>query len=365
MKRIYLQKINQKGNECYIGKVDPRKLIRIVEQVEMGETQEAQRPLNAKRVKEIANYIASDDSISHIGGGILPNTLTLATKDCSFEVKTADDIPGIYYIEFPETEDEIKKYINTILVMDGQHRLHSFRKDVCLLPDNVEYEIGFTLYIHPDLAQQRTIFITCNEKQEKVNNNLLMWFRSKLEMLNSDEKKFYNLVSKLNENTPLKGHIIMSAEKIKLGVKASEIMKVLDKAKIDALSQGNNILNDDNKAKAISVYLMAWEKVVGFSFSKPSSKSGAAVKMSGLRFMLILLPSIWRKAIQSKQKFTVDYVKDILARLISSFGVRAYEFFTCESNKTYFTERTNTEKFAEIAISKIAEIDSEDFNPLA
>ena len=70
MKKIYLQKITQYGTECYIGKIDPRSLVRVAEKIEMSAVQDAQRPLNEKRVKSIANYVDGDK-------GILPNTLTI------------------------------------------------------------------------------------------------------------------------------------------------------------------------------------------------------------------------------------------------------------------------------------------------
>ena len=46
MKKIYLQKIIQNGTECYIGKIDPRNLVRVAEKIEMSAVQDAQRPLN-------------------------------------------------------------------------------------------------------------------------------------------------------------------------------------------------------------------------------------------------------------------------------------------------------------------------------
>ena len=183
MKKIYLQKITQYGTECYIGKIDPRSLVRVAEKIEMSAVQDAQRPLNEKRVKSIANYVDGDK-------GILPNTLTIATKDQRFEVHECDEMTGIYYIEFPETESEYSKFNGAIDVMDGQHRLYSFRNDICTLQNATQYEIGFTLYILPTLDERRRIFISCNEKQEKVSGNLLMWFRSKLNMLSNDEKKY-------------------------------------------------------------------------------------------------------------------------------------------------------------------------------
>ncbi len=357
MKRIYLQKIVQYGSESYIGKFDPRELVRIATKIEMSATQDAQRPLTESRVKSISNYVGE--------GGILPNTLTLATNDNKIEIHQLPEFPEFYYIEVPEHSDEFANFANAIDVMDGQHRLYSFDTAIRMIQDDVPYEIGFTLYIKPALSERRLIFISCNEKQEKVSGNLLMWFKSKLNMLSNDEKELYSLVSKLNNEYPLKGHIIMSAEKIKNGIKAKELMKVLDKAKIQSFTIGNDLLNENQKLTVICKYLSAWEKVVGFNFATSSaSLSGAAVKIAGLRFMIAMLPAFWDRAILMQKHFTEEFCQDIIKKLISSCGVVREEFFTCDEHKMFFRERSATEQFAEQCIVKIRAMGSEDFNPL-
>ena len=95
MKRIYLQKITQHSEICYIGKIDPRELVKVATKVEMSEVQDAQRPLNKKRVQDISNYVQDKN-------GILPNTLTIATKDNSFEIKYDYKIQSRYLsIKYP------------------------------------------------------------------------------------------------------------------------------------------------------------------------------------------------------------------------------------------------------------------------
>ena len=88
----------------------------------MSETQDAQRPLSEKRVKEIAHYVDSEN-------GILPNTLTLATHDNRIRVKNTE-IDGIYYIDLPSYEEEYAQYKDALDVMDGQHRLYSFLPNI-------------------------------------------------------------------------------------------------------------------------------------------------------------------------------------------------------------------------------------------
>ena len=50
MKKLFLQEIKQHSITCYIGKIDPRALVRVATNVEMSAVQDAQRPLNEKRV---------------------------------------------------------------------------------------------------------------------------------------------------------------------------------------------------------------------------------------------------------------------------------------------------------------------------
>lgn len=358
MKKLFLQEIKQHGITCYIGKIDPRALVRVATNVEMSAVQDAQRPLNEKRVKEIAKYVGFEN-------GILPNTLTLATKDTSFDVKYQSDI-NMHYIEFPETDAEFNNFKEKIDVMDGQHRLYSFLPDICHLQTDRVFEIGFTLYIRPNLTERRQIFVTCNEKQEKVSGNLLMWFRAQLNMLSDEEKLFYNVVQKLSEEYPLRGHIKMNAEKIKNAVNAKEIMAALKQAKIQDLEINGAQLSDVQKVKLINTYLIAWENFANFKFAQSKPKeAGAAIKMAGLKFMILLIPKIWEKAISTHQLFTEEYIKSILSQLTTRIGVERECFFTSNQTKMNFRDRTAVDAFANQCNIIISNLDAGGFDPLA
>lgn len=357
MKKIYLQKIRQHEQDCYIGKIDPRVLVRVASKVEMSATQDAQRPLNEKRVKDIAKYVGNES-------GILPNTLTLATKDSCFDVKSVEG-QDLYYIEFPETELEFANYHEKIDVMDGQHRLYSFLPHICLLHQDKPYEIGFTLYIRPNLAQRRQIFVSCNEKQEKVSGNLLMWFKAQLNMLTDDERNFYNVVQRLSEEYPLRGHVKMNAERFLNGVNAKEVMAALKQAKIQNFEINGVLLTDDQKIKLINTYLIAWENFAGFKFaSSKLREAGAAIKMAGLKYMILLLPKIWERAISTHSTFTEDFVISVLAQVATALGVERDQFFTGEVNKMCFRDRTATDLFAEKCCTIITNLGAQGFNPL-
>ncbi len=357
MKKIYLEKIEQYGSECYIGKADPRIIVRMATKVEMGTVQSAQRPLNEKRVKEISNYVSDK--------GILPNTLVLGTTNNTIKIKKCDEIEGLYYTEFPSLESEFESFKDTIDVMDGQHRLYSFLPEIRTIADNDKYDIGFTLYDKPNLQQRRKIFISCNEKQDKVSANLLLWFKEKLNMLSDDEKRTYNIVNKLSQEYPLKGHIIMGAEKIKNGVKSKEVIADLKKSGVLSLSTSGNILSDDQIVSVIRTYLSAWQDVVGFEFSSSTPKdSGVAVKMAGLKYMIYVLPSIWDYSIQCHKKFNNDFVSETLKKMISKFNVEHSDFFTDKELNKYFRDRTMISELADLSINIVKKLGSEDFNPL-
>ena len=357
MRRIFLQQIVQNNTFCYIGKIDPRDLVRVATKVEMSAVQDAQRPLNEKRVKDIAKYVG-------IENGILPNTLTLATKDTSFDVKEVPE-HSFYYIDFPETDVEFEQFKEKIDVMDGQHRLYSFLDNICHLQSDIKFEIGFTLYIRPTLNSRRQIFISCNEKQEKVSGNLLMWFKAQLNMLTEDEKNFYNVVRKLSEEYPLRGHIKMNAEKIKNGVNAKEIMAALKQARVQDLEIKEQPLTDDQKVQLINTSLIAWEKFAGFKFSQSKSReAGAAIKMAGLKFMILLIPKIWERALTTRAKFTEDFVISILNHLATNLGVVREEFFTSDNTKMKFRDRTAVDSFANQCNNIITNLGSQGFDPL-
>ena len=213
--------------------------------------------------------------------------------------------------------------------------------------------------------ERRSIFVSCNEKQEKVSGNLLMWFKKQLKMLNDEEELFFDVVSELANEYPLKGHVITSAEKIKNGVKAKEIMAALKQAKIQDMTISGNALDNKQKVKVINIYLTSWEKVVGFTFANSTKKdAGAAITMAGLKYMLLLLPTIWDRAISLRRQFDAPFIEETIKDFISNRGVIREEFFTCDDNKMCFRDRTAVDAFANTSIIDIKGMGAKDFNPL-
>lgn len=312
MKKVYLEPVKQYNTTFYIAKYDPRLLVRMADQsIKAGEMQEAQRPLNTKHLMEIADYTGTDE-------GLLPASVMIATKKADklklqSEVSPEGEIK--YYIDFPSTDGELDNYADTLDIIDGQHRLFAFDPQYKELKDDTVYEIPFSLFITPKLKTRQLLFTITNEKQQPVGGNLLLYYRSELRMLKPVEEEYLPLVRSLNsENeSPLQGRIILSAEKIPKGYKAEQLIKIFNKAKLSDLTIGTSKLPSTKWLDAISTYLKGWEEFYSLSYKKPGKET--MTKISGLRYVMLLFTTFVDHAINSRSKFNVDYVKQVIQDL--------------------------------------------------
>jgi DGQHR domain-containing protein len=314
MKKVYLLPVSQHDNTFYIGKYDPRKLVKMTDPaIDINTLQEAQRPLDKKHLKDIADYASHDKQ------GMLPASILIATKENEKLVVKTETVAGEkkYYIEFPETETELSNYANTIDVIDGQHRLFAFA-DKYRDPDfkdSEPYELPFSIFITPTIFVRRKLFTITNEMQKAVSPNLLLFLKSMLGMLNSDEETYLPLVKALNyENvSPLKGRIVISAEKISKGYKAKELIKIFGKAKLADIKIGVTPISTENLVKALSIYIQGWESHYQVSFKSPGKET--ITKISGLRYIFLLFETFFDHSINTRKAFDVDFVKTVIQDL--------------------------------------------------
>lgn len=331
MKKIEICKIQQRDVNFYIGKADPRDLIRLTDDIQIGETQDAQRPLEKKHLEDISKYVGEDN-------GILPTSVLISTKQknengcelkiCSEPITITDSSQCEYttlryFIEIPETEAEFNSYKGTIDIIDGQHRIFSFKEGIRSpeLKNNDVYEMVFCLFITPKIKERQKLFMVTNEKQKAVSGNLLLWLRAKLGLLGDTEKRFYGIITSLNiENcSPLKGRIIQNAEKISKGYKAKELIKILNKA----FPENNLIINhqldtDDKKVDAICTYLKGWEQHYDVSYQHPAKDT--ITKISGLRYILWWFPTFWEQAVTERRALNNAFIEEMINEIQDSIG---------------------------------------------
>lgn len=315
MKRIYLVKTQQYGVTSYTGSIDPRVLVRMADQsIEVGQVQDDQRPLDKKHIQEIAAHVGENQ-------GLLPTSIIVGTKKkdkLTVESCKSDNGDELFFMMIPETEQELKDYENTVDISDGQHRVFAFSDTYRSqeLKDSDVYEVPVSFYIMPQLKTRQNLFYTTNAKQKPVPANLLMWLRDQLKLLTKPEEKYLPLVRLLNsENvSPLKGRIILSAEKISKGFKAKELVKIFNIAKIAETGIKITQKIDDNKmAQILSVYLSGWEHHYQLDFQHP--KQDTMTKISGLRYIILLFSAFTDIAVNSKRKFDDAFVVEMIQEL--------------------------------------------------
>lgn len=365
MKDVYLLEVKQHNMKRYIGTTQAKDLVRLATTVELQATQEAQRPINPKRLAEIADFVAAD--------GTLSTSIVIGTKDDRIKVTPAKikGIPNLYKMSFPESDKEFARFKDSFDIMDGQHRLFSFLKDYTKLTDKDVFEITFEMYITPTMRERRLIFKNTNEKQEKVASNLLMWFREKLNMLNEKEQTYHSVVALLNAEScsPLKGRIIMGAERITGGFKGEQVITILDKADIKNIS--NAPLSDEKMLTLISEYLAGWENAVGSKIVDRDKDLGAFSKIAGLRFMIIMLPAFFEQAVRDQSPLNQTYISDKIHTLFAASGMLPRDLF--DKNSDYCKNLGNNPFSAETPITILAKewsnrlrsLSSGAFDPLA
>lgn len=370
MKKVVVMPVQQHDSEFYIGKYDPRKLVQMADQdILSGALQEAQRPLMQKRLEEIAGYTGPREK------GVLPASVLIGTRDRSkLKLEVEEDNWGgtRYYIQFPDTPEELEEYEDTIDIIDGQHRLFAFCEQMRNeeLTDDMTYEIPFSLFEMPNLRSRQRLFTVTNEKQKAVNGNLLLYLKSQLNMLNSVEERYLPLVQLLNaENrSPLKNRIIMSAEPIHKGYKAKELIKIMDKAKFGDVMDwlaGTDLDAMEQMLKAISIYLSGWEARYGLSFQDPGKET--MTKISGLRYILLLFTTFFDHAMNSQSQFKETFVVSVIKDLERAKGLAAGE--TLFDRSLEFRGEGATIKMAQddavLLKAYLADKMTNGFNPLA
>ena len=282
MKKYQLIEITQKTKSFYVLVADPRVIVKLLKKYSAGEVQECQRPWEEKRVKEIAAYVENSTL------GLIPNAPILNIKS---GLKIEHDATG-FYVLLPSTNAEYDQYENSIEAIDGQHRIRSFMEEYSKIDDTVKYDMVFTLFDRLSTNEKKQTFMTTNEKQKTVSPNLLRLFRRDLSLMPGESADIFDLTSKLNSEdySPLKGRIMMGAEKISKGYQESQISKILKN--YGAYKAVKDATNSDIEleAKIISNCLFAWSDVYAEDFSNPGKST--LTKISGIRFILTLLPTM-------------------------------------------------------------------------
>lgn len=319
MKRYSVYKVEQNGKCFYAMIASPQLIVKLITRVDPGEEQKTQRPWNENRVKEIAKYVAGKfkDDENKKAIGLIPNAPILNIKK-GLEIKS--DKEGMY-IMLPETKEEFKNYVETMEAIDGQHRIRAFMDEYIddSFAKNQKYEMVFTVFNRISEKEKREIFMITNEKQVKVPGNLLRLFKRELDLLKGDEE-VYDLVVELNNEdfSPLKGRIMIGAQRINKGYQESQLSKIINKSETYKILEAREF-DRSTMAKIIANYLNAWEKVYDVSYQDPGKET--VTKISGLRYIFYLFPACLEILGNRKKHAVVDEFKKIVEMIPEATGV--------------------------------------------
>lgn len=348
MKKIKALQYKQKDKDIYVFVLDPyyiRKLVRISDISKSDDN--FQRPFDDRRVKEIKNYVLGKDKLYKKGKdiyakGYIPNSIVLNLSKKYKVIKKGKEI----FIKFPE-EKEIKKYKNSIEVIDGQHRLLAFDNE-CenkLTEAKTSYKMCFVAFTELSPDEKKEVFMVLNERQKTVDKNILLRQKRLLNLLLDEEEARYEIITRLNadKKSPFKDMIVMAGEKIKYGLKATQIDEIFKRSRvINKLSDSKGQIND-NKYKLLLNYFNAWKE----SFIKIWFKNNTLTKISGFRFICFLFPSIYDILTFDKKKdFRLTAIKKIVSEIKDNyfndeFDIKKTSFFQ------HFQEKSGTIKLAE------------------
>ena len=333
MKKVYLDKVMQKGKTFYVLVADPRLIVRMLPEVQPGVSQETQRPWLVKKVKDISAYVAGKLKINDEfrALGLIPNNPILVLNnrleiqkevvEVDYGEKKAKETR--YYFMIPSTEEEFSNYKGTVEALDGQHRLRAFDPEFMdpKFKDDTKYEMIFSLFDDLSINERKEIFMITNEKQDKVSTNLIRLLKKALGLLDEDEEKVFGITEGLHQEpfSVLQGRIIFGSEKIPKGYKDNQLSKIIKKSGTIKSLETNQIEDLEKRVKIISNYLKAWEDVFNVSYQEPEKDT--LTKISGLRYVMYLFPDIFNILVDKEKKSaTKDNFKKIIFKLAEAIG---------------------------------------------
>lgn len=360
--KIKLQKVSQHGHEFYTFVCDPRRIIKYVYVPEADKNQPTQRPWNVSRVKEIAKYVSNKLDISYSGLkklsiGLLPSSPVLVLTDSSYVSVIGDDI----FLDLPDVTNNDEEDI--IRILDGQHRLFSFLDEYIdpEFKEEQQYEMVFTIFKDLTENEVKELFMIINEKQQKVEPNVLRMFKRLLHLLKQEDEEIDAISEKLgSENISLlKGRIIIGGEKIKNGYKLAQVSRIIKKSgTYDELKKINSEL--DNQLRFICIYLDSWNVVYNGALTNPKHTFG---KISGLRYILQMFPPIIDIVTLKRVRFTKKEISKIIE--VHSEITDGEKMFGGD-DKLNFRAETATIAFARRnaeSLNRLVLSDADTFNP--
>ena len=242
-----------------------------------------QRLLSVKRAKEIAKYLDNNK-------GVIPSALIVSAQPCA-------------KLEYDEDAHKIvlEKVENSLLVLDGQHRLYGLKNATR------EYEVPVVIFTELNTQEEIRQFIDINTTQKGVATALILDIKGPAGTESKIEERQRKLFDRLNEDSVV-ANLMLSSES-----KVGKISRTTFNNATKTIFQSGPISNqsDDKIYKAVKNYL---EAVV--TIFKLSGKSSAKITKNILfKTFMLVFNDVIEKCLSSKGSLKTEDLVDFLKPL--------------------------------------------------
>lgn len=280
MKEVKALVFKQKSINFYYFTMDARELepLCFVEAAARDNQKGLQRVTEEARLRDIGEFLKDDES------SLLPNNIILNLKS-SVQIKKKRN--GTAIIVFPKDQGDYA------FVVDGQHRLFSFRDEYRKLLDDETFELSVVaLHDAPDELVGAT-FVSINVNQKPVNRDLLTQMKLILGLLDTDiDKACLDLIHAVGDdsNSPLKDRILRYPKEKNKWVKTNQLLPIFK-----GLLLPGSCLHDKNPAERKRIlidYLTAVAETFPDAWADEKRTNYALLLPSGLQITISLLSDV-------------------------------------------------------------------------
>jgi DGQHR domain-containing protein len=280
MKEAKALVFKQKSLKLYYFTMDARELEPLCYVVPATRDQQKglQRVTEESRLREIGEFLKDDES------SLLPNNIIL---NLTSSVQINEKRDGTATIIFPKAQGDYA------FVVDGQHRLFSFRDEYRKLSDDETFDLPVVALHDAPEELVGAAFVAINVNQKPVNRDLLTQMKAILGLLDTDiDKACVDLIHAIDADpsSPLNDKILRYPKEKNKWVKTNQLLPV-----IKGLLLPGACLHDKNPAerKRILVeYLKAVAETFPDAWADEKKTHYALLLPTGLQIMLSLLPDV-------------------------------------------------------------------------
>ena len=281
MKQVRALVLRQKDTELYSFCLSARELepLCFVEAASGDKRKGLQRVTEPSRLKDIGEYLADEEN------GLLPNNIILNLN--SQVTITPDSDGSAATITFPSAEGDFA------FVVDGQHRLFSFRDEYRKLDDHQRFELPVVAFHNASDELVGATFVSINVNQKPVNRDLLTQMKAILGLLDTDNAKAaIDLIDALVDDSasPLHNRILRFPKEKHRWVRTNQLLPV-----VKALVLPGGSLHEKTHAerkRILVAYLKAFSDTFPEAWADVKRKQYSLLQASSFQIAVGLLPDL-------------------------------------------------------------------------